>query len=158
TTIISPTIPLIGRTDFKNFDFGIQGTGALAKRATATGMFTGFRQFRVPTEPPGGEVRLTPRVPLKPLLPPVVLPPVAAKPPKPKSVPLPKRVPPPPIAPPAAAVQPVAPLPSEPLPARTFFSPTLSPIDQAVTYAQLKGVTIEARGHAEIVALQGEER
>lgn len=45
-----PKIPLVGRTDYENFTFGIGGDQGLAERAAKAGYFTGFRQLPMPKE------------------------------------------------------------------------------------------------------------
>lgn len=62
TPTMPARIPVVGRTDFANFTFGIGGDLSLAERATAAGTFTGFRQFHPPA--PGAKVPMKP--PAKP--------------------------------------------------------------------------------------------
>lgn len=50
TPTMPAKIPIVGRTDFENFTFGIGGDLSLAERATAAGTFTGFRQFHPPAD------------------------------------------------------------------------------------------------------------
>lgn len=45
TPTMPAKIPVVGRTDFENFTFGIGGDLRLAERASEAGFFTGFRQF-----------------------------------------------------------------------------------------------------------------